>query len=356
MRDKSNTVLVVDDVKQNVDSLISILSDQYNVMVALSGKMALASMQKKMPDIVLLDISMPGMSGFEVLKQMKEDIKLAEIPVIFVTGESDIESEENGLLLGAVDYIKKPYNAAIVKIKVRNYLELKMYKDGLESLVVKRTHEVNSSRDAIIVGMSMLAENRDHVTGDHIRRIKEYTKLLGDKYLWLNPDLTTKEYIEKTVSFSPMHDIGKVGIPDSVLQKNAKLTDEEYNLMKNHTLIGADLLKETDSILSQATNWLRISIEIAEAHHEKYDGTGYPLGLKGEEIPLSARIVALADVYDALTSERPYKKAFTHQEAMDIILVGDNRTKPEDFDPRVLEAFKQVEQDFRTVCEKQGQL
>ncbi len=347
---KESIVLIVDDVKENIDALIEILQEQYKVRAALNGKMAISSMHKTKPDIVLLDISMTDMDGFEVLKYMKGNEELCNIPVIFVTAKSNTESEEKGLLLGAVDYVTKPYNADIVKIKVKNHLELKMYRDELEEIILQRTEEVRHSRDAIIVGMSLLAENRDQVTGKHIQRMKKYTEILTYKILDIYPEIISRDYADKTILFSPMHDIGKVGIHDNILQKKGKLTDEEFAEMKSHTTMGAELLRKTNQFLNESTDWLDISVEIAECHHEKYDGTGYPLGLSGENIPLSARIVSLADVYDALTSERPYKKKFSHEEAMDIILIGDGRTMPKDFDPKVLEAFRLTNKEFDKIC------
>ena len=342
-------VLIVDDARENLDLLSSILSDQYDVMAAPSGEFALKIMASKKPDIVLLDVSMPGMSGFDVLQYMKNTPGLANIPVIFVTGESDADSEEFGLLLGAVDYVKKPYNSSIIGIRVRNHIELKTYRDGLEELVRKRTEEVVASRDTVIFGMSLCAESRDKVTGTHIQKIKWYTSLIVDKMVELFPSEITKDYAEETVMFSPLHDVGKVSVADSILNKNGKLTDEEFREMQRHTVNGAELLKETKTMYQGNRHMLNTAVEIAEFHHEKYDGTGYPHGLKAAEIPLSARIIALADIYDALRSERPYKAAFTHAQATEIILKGDGRTKPSHFDPMVLEVFDLLSEDFEAI-------
>lgn len=372
-----NTILIVDDVPINIDVLTEILRDSYSIMAASSGESTIKLLSRRKPDLVLLDLSMPDIDGFDVLRYMKDSKELSGIPVIFVTGEHDVEAEEKGIRLGAVDYIKKPYNEAIVKAKVRNHLELKSYRDNLEVLISERTKELEerkleleayskqlekrtkqlaASREAIIMGMSLMSEIHDSVTGEHIERIKIYTKILADKMLEMYPDLITPDLAEQIVLFSPLHDIGKVGIPDNILKKAEKLTPEEFELMKSHTISAGEILKKTEEYLIDDDVNLRVAREIAVCHHEKYDGTGYPYGYKGEQIPLSARITTAADIYDALRSDRPYKKGYTHEESVDIILSGDGRTMPEHFDPKVLEVFSAVQDDFNINYSSAGRI
>ncbi len=342
-----NSVLIVDDSKENIDCLRGILDEFYKVYIATSGEMALKLMKNIRPDIILLDVVMPGIDGFEVLETLKKGEENFYIPVIFITSETSSFNEAKGLKMGAVDYIAKPYNPDIVSIKVRNQIHNKMYRDGLEKLVEQRTQELLDSRKAIIMGMSLLAESRDKGTGKHITRMQKYTEILAEKIHEMYPELLTKSDVDSIVSYAPLHDIGKVGIPDAILLKNGRLTNEEFDVIKTHTTFGADILRKTENWLQEDINTLQVAMEIAEFHHEKFDGTGYPKGLKGEEIPLSARIVTLADIYDALTSVREYKEAYLHDRALDIILVGDGRTKPEHFDPIVLETFKLVQEAFK---------
>ena len=355
-----NTILIVDDMKINIDRLTNILRFNYSIMAAVSGKNAMKVLEHKKTDMVLLDLVMPDIDGFEVLKFMKQNKDLMNIPVIFVTGELDAEIEEKGIELGAVDYIKKPYNESVVRAKVRNHLELKNYRDNLELLIYertkdleKRTDELAASHEAIIMGMSLMSESHDKITGDHIERIKSFTKVVTDKMLEMYPDKITKELADLIVLYSPLHDVGKVAIPDAVLKKPGKLTPEEFTIMEGHTLEGADLLKKTELFLvkDKENHKLQVAIDIAEGHHEKYNGLGYPHKLKGEDIPLAARIVSLADIYDALRSPRQYKKEFSCQETLDIMLVGDGRTSPEHFDPMILEILKNVYGGFERILE-----
>ena len=392
-----NSVLIVDDSVENLNSLRSILENDYKIFVATSGESALKIMNRTIPDLVLLDVIMPGMSGFDVFNEMKKHEDLKAIPVIFVTGDNDIEGETKGVLAGAMDYIHKPYNAEVVYLKVRNHMIGKITRDNLEYLVKMRTAELSASRQAVIIGMSMLAEGRDHDTGNHLKRMQQYTKILAQYIAKVRPDLLSVSEAEETVLYAPLHDIGKVSIPDSILLKKGRLTDEEFTVMQNHTVFGAEVLVKTDIFMSiderdiensaeldlefqknyvkmsskllanteflskidiavptknESAKPLRVAIEICESHHEKYDGTGYPQKLKGEEIPISARIVALADIYDALTSSRPYKKAFTHEEAYDIIVNGDGRTEPAHFAPEVLDAFINTSSKFEALVQR----
>lgn len=349
-----NSVLVVDDSKENIDGLRSILEKDYSVFVALSGAMALELMDHIDVDIVLLDVVMPTMGGFDVLERMRKIDRLANTPVIFITGASDSFNEAKGLHLGAVDYISKPYDADIVCIKVKNHIANKMNRDNLEKLVEQRTSELSASRQAVIIGMSLLAEGRDKGTGRHIKRIQQYTEILGMHLNKMHPDLLSHSELKQTVLYSPLHDIGKVCIPDSILLKPEPLSCDEFELIKTHTTFGADVLRKTEHLITSESQTLRVAIEIAGSHHEKFDGTGYPNKLTGEDIPISARIVALTDIYDALTSVREYKPAFTHERACEIIIHGDGRTMPSHFDKDVLNAFQSVEVEFEKLLSSDG--
>lgn len=348
MKEKSS-ILVVEDCKENIDGLRAILDEQYDIYVSINGRSALLLLQSRKPDLILLDVGLPDIDGFEVLKQLKQIPGCEHLPVIFITGETDTFDEERGLEMGAMDYIKKPYVASVLKIKVKNNMENKRYRDGLEKLVEERTNELANSREVIIMGMSLLAELRDNGTGLHIQRIKDYTRILLENVRKQHPELVSKREAEAIVLYSTLHDIGKVGISDSILLKKSSLTEEEFAIMKTHTAIGAKVLRDTEELFQKDKKSLETAIQIAESHHEKYDGTGYPNGLKGEDIPFAARAVALPDVYDALTSKREYKEAYLHDKAMDIILNGDGRTSPAHFDPIVLEAFVQAEEEFRNL-------
>jgi len=339
--------MAVDDVQINLMILESILEDEYDVVLVTNGEDALARVvQEPYPDLILLDLSMPDMDGFELLERIRAIKDLSDIPAIFVTGEKDMYAEERGLALGAVDYIKKPFIPSVIRIKIHNHIELKTLRDDLAQQVAVRTKELLATHEAIILGMSLLSESRDKITGAHLKRIKNLTSILSKEISQKYKHLLDKNMAEQITTYSPLHDVGKVSVPDAVLNKQGGLTNEEFKQMKDHTLSGGGLLREIAMFLPRSDH-ISVAIEIAEGHHERYNGTGYPRGLKGEEIPISARIVAVADVYDALRSHRPYKKGFEHQEAMDIILKGDGRTEPTHFDPIVLEAFEAVHEQLK---------
>lgn len=352
--DNKKTVLIVDDVSENIDVLVGLLKGIYNLSIAKNGKIALDLVKTVKPDLILLDIMMPGMDGYEVCAKLKEDDETKNIPVIFLTALNQQEDEEKGLLIGGVDYITKPFDPALLKARIKTHMELKAHRDHLQSLVDEKTKEVVKTRDAILASMAFLAEFRDPETGDHVLRTKEYVKALAQHLKSEFPEELTDENIEAMYEAAELHDIGKVGVPDSILLKPAKLTPEEMEEMKKHTIYGGDVLRKTENLLGTSTLLLTRAKEIAEGHHEKYDGTGYPKGLKGDEIPLSARFMSLADVYDALVSKRRYKDGFTHEDAVKTIVEGDGtgRTKPEHFDPRVIKAFKEINEKFKDIAEK----
>jgi putative two-component system response regulator len=301
--------------------------------------------------LILLDIGLPDMDGFDVFERIRRLRGCESTPVIFITGETDTHVEEYCLTMGAEDYVRKPYDASVLKAKVINSIERKTTRDKLEMLVRQRTKELVESREMIIMGMSFLAERRDNGTGNHIKRIVGYTKLLVEQIAKTYPGLMTAKQQEEIILFSSIHDVGKVGIPDTILLKPGRLTAEEFEVIKTHTTIGAEVLSTTAKMFGGTGEHLNTAIDIAECHHEKFDGSGYPHAYAGEDIPLSARIVTLPDIYDALTTRREYKEAYLHDMAKDIIVNGDGRTMPNHFDPIVLQAFIDLEGDFRALCD-----
>ena len=322
-------ILIVDDTPQNISVLRNLLKDDFIVKAAKKGEDALYLAENDPPDIIILDILMPGMNGFEVCKTLKQLPKTAHIPVIFLTSLSDEDDEGMGLSLGAVDYITKPFKPAVVKSRIQNHLDLKKHRDHLENLLLERTDEV-------IARLGIALEYRDEETGFHTKRIMEYSRVLATKY-----GLSQGE-AEILVHASPMHDIGKIGIPDSILLKPSKLTDEEYKIIQTHTTIGAKILKGGNSAL------IRTAEKIAASHHEKWNGTGYPMGIKGENIPIEGRIVGLADVYDALRSKRVYKPSFSHLLSRDYI----EKESGKHFDPKLVNIFLENDSEFNKISIK----
>ncbi len=341
-------VLIVDDTPDNISILSEILKDHYDVAVAINGQRALKIAAMDPPiDLILLDIMMPEMNGYEVFDKLKANSKTANIPVIFVTALASIQNEARGLELGAVDYITKPFNPALVRARVKNHLELKNYRDKLEEMVQEKTRELMLTRDVAIETLGSLAEYRNLETGNHIKRTMYYVRLLAEK-LQSHPnfkDLLSEEDIENLWKSAPLHDLGKVGVPDRILLKPGKLTLEELAEMRKHTIYGWNALTNSASRLG-SESFLKTAQEMAYTHHEKWDGTGYPQGLKGAEIPVSGRLMAVADVYDALTNQRVYKPAFPHHQAVDIIRDGSGTA----FDPDIVEAFLQYEDEFYRIA------
>lgn len=332
-----NTILLVDDVADNIDILNAVLSPYYRTRVALNGEKALQiARSANPPDLILLDIMMPGLNGYEVCRQLKVNPDTRDIPVIFVTAMSEMEDEKLGLELGAVDYITKPVSPPIVLARVRTHLALYDQNRELARQVRERTAELFNTRQQIIRRLGRAAEFRDNETGNHIIRMSHFCRLIG----------TAAGLGEKTVEIlynaSPMHDVGKIGIPDHILLKQGKLDDDEWAIMRQHPQIGAEIIgQHADELLQTA--WM-----IALCHHEKWDGSGYPNGLKGEDIPLLARIAALADVFDALTTARPYKKAWSVEDAVDFI----ESQAGSHFDPGLIEPFKRVLPDMLRIREE----
>ncbi len=353
-----NTILVVDDVPENISILSELLLPYYRVRAANCGKRAIqvANTLPK-PDLILLDIMMPDIDGYEVLKQLQKNKNTANIPVIFVTALDAHFNEEQGLKLGAVDYIAKPITPAIVLARVKTHITLKTSQQrlkcqntSLELEVEKRMQENCFIQDASIYALACLAEIRDPETGNHLRRTKKYMALLC-RQLQNHPKFMhflTPENIKLLVTSTPLHDIGKIGIPDSVLLKAGKLTDAERTKMKMHTCLGFKAITLAEQEAAKPIEFLRMAKDVILYHHEKWDGSGYPHGLSGNNIPIAGRLMALADVFDALISQRVYKPPFSLEKTTKIIKEGKNKH----FDPDIVDAFFVLQEDFQQIALK----
>lgn len=306
-------LLIVDDEPVNLKVLNHALKEDYRLSFAKSGQECLRLVDQENPDLILLDVMMPGMTGFEVCTTLKSDKTFNKIPVIFVTALNDATDEAKGLTAGAVDYIYKPISPAVVKARVKTHLSL------------VNAEELKRTRLQIIQRLGRASEYKDNETGMHVMRMSHYSKIIALACGF------SEQAADNLLHAAPMHDIGKIGIPDSIMLKPGKLTEEEFAVMKTHPEIGAEILGDADSDL------LHLAKVVSMTHHEKWDGTGYPKGLKGEDIPLEGRIVALADVFDALTSKRPYKEAWTVEKSMAFIEEQSGRH----FDPKLATLFKQ---------------
>lgn len=356
-REQKPAVLVVDDTLDNIRLVNEILKEDYRIRVATNGEKALEAAKHAPPDIILMDVMMPVMNGYEACRRLKEDEALKDIPVLFLMSGSDEADERKGFALGAADYIAKPISPPILTARMKTHLALRRSRGILENQhrflekeVLRRTKGISVIQEAFIAAMATLAETRDNETGSHIQRTKLYVKELAE-YMGRRPkykEILTPEKIHLIVISSPLHDIGKVGIPDHILFKPGALSQEEYEIMKRHTTMGRDAIASAEKLMGNAETFLTRAREIAYSHHEKWNGTGYPLGLSGDEIPLSARLMAVADVYDALTTRRIYKEAITHEEAVSIIREDSGRH----FDPDVVAAFLALQGRFREIIMK----
>lgn len=356
--DNAKIILVIDDVPENLKVAAGLLKESYRLKVATSGEKGLVLAQEEpQPDLILLDVMMPGMDGYEVCWRLKADERTRMIPVIFLTARTDAADETKGLGLGAVDYITKPISPPILSARVRNHLQLKeahdllrLQNEMLEERVRQRTEQLNVVQDVTFQAMGSLAETRDNETGNHIRRTKHYVRVLAEG-LRDHPkfrSILTKEYVCLLRKSTPLHDIGKVGVPDRILLKPGPLTREEFEEIKQHTRMGRDALLRAEEMLEEPETFLSMAREIAFSHHEKWDGSGYPEGLRGEAIPLAARLMAVADVYDSLRSKRVYKPARSHEEAAAIIREG----RGSHFDPDIVDAFFACEEEFRSIADQ----
>ncbi|MGE8335113.1 response regulator [Pseudomonas laurylsulfatiphila] len=352
------TVLVVDDTPDNLMLMTDLLKDRYRVKAANSGEAALRVLQSNpLPDLILLDIMMPGLSGHDVARQLQKDPRTRQIPIIFLTALASMENEIQGLELGAVDYITKPISPPLVLARVQTQLKIKAaadflrdQNDFLEQEVQRRTREVMAIQDVTIQAMASLAETRDNETGNHIRRTQHYVKLLAE-LLRDHPRFSqflNDDSIRQLFRSAPLHDIGKIGIADHILLKPGRFTPEEFEIMKTHTTLGRDAIQRAEDQLGLSVDFLRMAKEIAYSHQEKWDGSGYPQGLAGEEIPMSARLMAVADVYDALISRRVYKAGMPHEQAVEIIRQG----RAIHFDPDVCDVFLANAEQFHVIAER----
>ncbi|MFD1382704.1 two-component system response regulator [Rhodanobacter aciditrophus] len=319
---KKPIVLLVDDTPDNIDVLAASLDNEYTLKVAVRGERALiVARSTPKPDLILLDVMMPDMDGYEVCRRLKADPTTANIPVIFVTAKHDIRDEEKGFELGAVDYIIKPISPPLVKARVRTHLALYDQNRQLSIQVQKRTQALEDSKLRIIQHLGRAVEYKDNETGAHVIRMSQITRLIAQQCV---DDLN---WIERIYHASPMHDVGKIGVSDTILLKPGKLDAEEWEIMKKHTLYGAEILSQDSDPM------LKMAHSIALTHHEKWDGTGYPYGLTGDKIPLEGRIVALADVIDALLSKRPYKEAWSLEKTVAHLKEQSGKH----FDPKLVE-------------------
>jgi putative two-component system response regulator len=353
-----STILAVDDNAENLAVLAELLAPHFRVLAATSGEKALRIAAGAVPpDLILLDVMMPGMNGHQVFARLRADPGTADIPVIFLTAMDSTEAELQGLLSGAVDYITKPFAPPIVLARIRIQLELKRARDRLkdqnawlEAEVRRRMAENDQTQLVSIRALAYLAEIRDPETGQHIIRTQNYVRRLAVR-LRRHPrfrDTLNRRYIDLLTRSAPLHDIGKVGIPDAILSKPGPLSPEEWEVMKTHARLGADAIEKAERDARRPVDFLRLAREIAHWHHEKWNGSGYPDGLAGDAIPISARLMAIADVFDALISPRVYKKKMSYEQAREIIQAG----RGIHFDPDVVDAFIEGFDHFVVIAER----
>lgn len=340
------SILVVDDIDMNVMILEEILTGDYRLLTANNGKQALDVLRSSpvLPKIILLDVMMPEMSGREMFEIMKTDDTFKRIPVIFITAENDSESEL--LAAGAVDFISKPFKPEIVKLRVRNQIALKNYSDSLEQMVAEKAAEATKTLDNALQGLANVIEHRDLESGEHVKRTQFYVRMLTDHLISIGSvyaDALMEAQPDMIMKSMALHDVGKIAIPDRILLKPGRLDPEEYDIMKTHTTRGKEIIGELGDVKSSL--YLKHCEDICYGHHERWDGKGYPRQLAGEEIPLSARLAALADVYDALVCARVYKAAIPYEVALRIILDG----KGTQFDPVITDALVTIQGELRVI-------
>jgi putative two-component system response regulator len=343
MNTEQKTIFLVDDNVTNLMAGRNALAGLYNVITLNSGELLLKQLEKRIPDLILLDIEMPGITGYDAIKIIKSKAETERVPVIFLTAKSDEKDEIEGLSLGAVDYIFKPFSTPLLLKRIEVHLELADLNNNLQGMVKAKTKSVTELQNALLETMAELVEYRDNITGGHIERTTRYLGILLEAMArqGLCKEETSSWDLDLVLQSAQLHDVGKIAIRDGILQKPGKLTPEEFEEIKKHTVFGKEVI---DNIKKKTTerSFLEHAGIFAATHHEKWDGSGYPKGLKGKEIPLQGRLMAIADVYDALVSERPYKKAFTHEEAVNIILSDSGKH----FDPDLAKLFADVSGEF----------
>jgi len=351
---KRKTIFLVDDDLTNLTIGDEVLSEYYNVFTLSSGALLLKMLERHIPDLILLDVEMPEMNGYETIKRLKKTIETSHIPVIFLTAKTDSESELKGLSLGAIDYITKPFSPPLLLKRIEVHLlvekqkqELINFNSNLLEMVEAKTKTVLDLQNAVLRTMAELVECREDITGGHIERTQSYLSILLSALLahGLYKEETSTWDMNLLLQSTPLHDVGKVIIRDNILLKPGKLTEEEFEQIKRHTTFGEEVIERIKSnTVEQA--FLDYAKIFAGSHHEKWDGSGYPRGLAGKDIPLLGRAMAIVDVYDALVSDRPYKKAFTHDEAVRIIV----DSKGTHFDPELVDLFLEVSEKFKKIA------
>ena len=350
-------ILIVDDAPANLSLMAGLLKEVYTVKALNAGSRVLALARQEAPDLILLDVMMPDMDGYEVCRQLKADPVTRQIPVIFVTSMTDAGSEQRGMAVGAVDYIMRPITPAILLSRVQAHVvnacairTVHIDNQYLQLEVAEQTRQIASLQEVTILALASLAETRDADTGNHLKRTQQYVELLCN-YLSLQPRFETylsAERIRIVALCAPLHDIGKVGVPDRILLNPGRYKPEEFEIMKTHPRLGLEAIAKAQASVHDESELFEVAKEIVYSHHEKWDGSGYPQGLRGEEIPIPARLMALADVYDALISPRVYKAGMSHAQAAEIIIRG----KGTHFDPDLVEAFLCLTPEFQAITER----
>lgn len=346
-------ILVVDDSKLYTTAARNVLENEYEVYTAMSAQDAFAIMEDVIPDLILLDIVMPGIDGYKMLELLQKSRRLKNVPVVFLTGETDAESEIRGFDLGAVDFITKPFVESVMKRRIKTQLQLSEYNNNLEQLVQAKVEENEALQNMLTIGFAELVESRDGVTGGHVKNTLIYFEAFINRLKTIEEfkDELTDDYVKMCIRSAPLHDIGKIGIDDVVLRKQAYLENDEMEYMQTHSTLGGQTIRRIRSLFP-TNEFLKIAEDMALYHHERWDGRGYPEGLAGEDIPLCARIMSVVDVYDALTSERPYKKPFPHEKAMAIIMADRGMR----FDPDLVDVFTSMSDEMRQLQIKKVEL
>jgi len=347
MIEDRKTIYLVDDNVTNLTLGKNTLAGHYKVFTMNSGASLLKFLEKNIPDLILLDVEMPEMNGYEAIKIIKSKRETKDIPVIFLTAKTDGDSELKGLSLGAIDYITKPFSPSLLLKRMETHLKLANYNKHLQEIVMAKTRSVLELQSAILKAMAELVENRDDITGKHVERTQNYLSLLIGALLMrgLFAEEMHNWNIDWVLKSSQLHDVGKIAVKDEILKKNGDLTEEEFTEIKKHPHCGEEIIEKIKRSTTEH-EFLEHAKIFAATHHEKWNGSGYPKGLKGEEIPLQGRLMAIADVYDALVSERPYKKPYTHEEAVDIIKKG----RGSHFDPDLVDVFLEISDKFNKIA------
>lgn len=342
---EKKSILVIDDVRLNLAAARDVLKDEYVLYEAMTAREGFEILETITPDLILLDINMPEMDGYEMLEKLMKIKRFSKVPVIFLTAETHASSEVKGFDLGAVDFITKPFVAQVMKRRIQTQLELSAYRNRLEEIVQEKVAENERLQDMLSVGFAELVESRDGITGGHIKNTSIYFNEFIDrlKNLPEYKEELTEDYIRAAKRAAPLHDIGKIGIDDVVLRKQSSLEGSEMNYMKTHSELGAATFHKIRMMMPCDNEFLKVAEDMALYHHERWDGTGYPIGIKGEKIPLCARIMSMVDVYDALTSKRPYKEPFSHEKSMAIIVEG----RGTQFDPKLVDEFVSISEDIK---------